>query len=86
VVWPLLCRLYDGKMRVIAFITYSAHIRHILARIGEHTEPPHITSASGPPLWHGCDVPIGDGLEVEPDWDEGAQPVPDFEVDQRISW
>ena len=25
-------------------------------------------------------------VEVEPDWDEAAQPAPDFEVDQRISW
>lgn len=29
---------------------------------------------------------MGDGVEVEPDWDDAAQLVPDFEVDQRIRW
>jgi hypothetical protein len=27
-----------------------------------------------------------DGVDVEPDWDEAAQQVPDFEADQRVSW
>ena len=27
-----------------------------------------------------------EGSDVEPNWDEAAQLVPDFEVDQRISW
>ncbi|MFO0105671.1 MAG: IS91 family transposase, partial [Burkholderiales bacterium] len=54
--------------------------------IGVDVEPPRITPARGPPLWDGCDAPMGEGVEVEPDWDEAAQPVPDFEVDQRISW
>jgi hypothetical protein len=31
-------------------------------------------------------VPMGDGVEVEPDWDEAAQPATDFGVDQRVSW
>jgi hypothetical protein len=53
-------------MRVIAFITYSADIRHLLAHIGAQTEPPRIAPARGPPLWGGCDVPMGDGVEVEP--------------------
>jgi hypothetical protein len=30
---------------------------------------------------------VGDGAQIEPaDWDLAAQPAPDFEVDQRISW
>jgi hypothetical protein len=30
---------------------------------------------------------MGDGVEVVlPDWDEAAQPAPDVEVDQRVSW
>ena len=85
-VLPLLCPICGGQMRIIAFITHSADIRHILAHIGAETEPPRITPARGPPLWDGCDVPMGDGVEVEPDWDEAALPAPDFEVDQRISW
>jgi hypothetical protein len=85
-VFPLLCPICGGQMRIIAFITYSADIRQILEHIGEAAEPPHITPARGPPLWDGCDVPMGDGVEVEPDWDEAAQMAPDFEVDQRVSW
>jgi len=64
-------------MRIIAFITYSADIRQILEYIGVDAEPP---------LWDGCDAPMGEGVEVEPNWDETAQPAPDFEVDQRVSW
>jgi hypothetical protein len=33
----------------------------------------------------GCDAPMGEGVEVAPDWDEAVQPWQDFEVDQRIS-
>jgi hypothetical protein len=73
-------------MRIIAFITYSADIRLILEHIGVDAEPPRITPARGPPLWDGCDVPMGDVVEVEPDWGEAAQVAPDFEVDQRVSW
>jgi hypothetical protein len=85
-VFPLVCPICGGQMRIIAFITYSADIRQILEHIGVETEPPRITPARGPPLWDGCDAPMGEGVEVEPDWDEAAQPAPDFEVDQRVSW
>ena len=37
-----------------------------------------------------CDAQVDDGVQSEPDWatdwDGAAQPAPDFEVDQRISW
>jgi hypothetical protein len=85
-VFPLVCPICGGQMRIIAFITYSADIRQILEHIGVDAEPPRITPARGPPLWDGCDAPMGEGVEVEPDWDEAAQPAPDFEVDQRVSW
>lgn len=42
-----------------------------------------------PPLWDGCDdAQMGEGVddEIEQDWDEAAQPAPDFEADQRVSW
>jgi hypothetical protein len=29
---------------------------------------------------------MGEGVEGEPDWDLAAQPAPDYEVDQRVSW
>ena len=86
-VFPLLCPICGGPMRVIAFITHSADIRHILEHIGVEAEPPRITPARGPPLWDGCDdAQMGDGVYMEPDWDEAAQPAPEFEADQRVSW
>ena len=74
-------------MRIIAFITHSTDIRHILDHIGVDSEPPRITPARGPPLRDGCDdAQMGEGVDVEPDWDEAIQAAPDFEVDQRVSW
>ena len=73
-------------MRLIAFITHSADIRKILVHIGADSEPPHISPARGPPLWDDCGAQMGEGVEVEPDWDLAAQPAPDFEVDQRVNW
>jgi hypothetical protein len=29
---------------------------------------------------------MGEGVEIEPDWDLAAQPARDYEVDQRVSW
>ena len=88
-VFPLVCPICGGPMRIIAFITYSADIRQILDHIGVDAEPPRITPARGPPLWDGCDAQMGDGVEgadVEPDWDEAVQVAPDDELDQRVSW
>jgi hypothetical protein len=85
-VFPLVCPICGGQMHIIAFITCSVDIRQILEHIGVDAEPPRITPARGPPLWDGCDAQIGEGVDVAPDWDEAAQPAPDFEVDQRVSW
>jgi hypothetical protein len=84
-VFPLLCPLCGGQMRIIAFITHSADIRQILEHIGVETEPPRIAPARGPPLWDGFDVQMGEGVEAEPDWDEAAQSAPEDELDQRVS-
>ena len=46
-VFPLLCPICGGRMRIIAFITHSADIRQILHRIGVESEAPHIASARG---------------------------------------
>jgi len=40
----------------------------------------------GPPLWDDCDAQVGDEVQTDPDWDLAAQPAPDCEVDQRITW
>jgi hypothetical protein len=89
-VFPLLCPLCGGQMRLIAFITEGVQIRKILDHIGVDSEPPHIAPARGPPLWDDCDAQTDEGVQIEPDWatdwDGAAQPAPDFEVDQRISW
>lgn len=31
------------------------------------------------------DMPMGEGVEFEPDWDLVERPAPDYEVDQRIN-
>jgi hypothetical protein len=73
-------------MRIIAFITHSADIRQILDYIGVVSVPSHLTPARGPPLWDDSDAQVGEGTQIEPDWDLAAQPAPDYEVDQRINW
>ncbi len=86
-VFPLLCPLCGGQMRLIAFITDGMQIRKILDHIGVGSQPTHIAPARGPPLWDDCgDAQTDDGVHIEPDWDLAAQPAPDFEVDQRINW
>jgi hypothetical protein len=74
-------------MRIIAFITHRADIRHILDHIGAESQPPPIAPACGSPLWEDCcDAQVGEGTQIEPDWDWAAQPAPDYEVDQRVNW
>ena len=73
-VFPLLCRICGGQMRIIAFITHSADIRHMLDHIGVDSEPPHIAPARGPPLWEDCDALQGEGSQIGPDWHLAAQP------------
>ena len=85
-VFPLLCPMCGGQMRLIAFITEGTQIRKILDHIGVDSEPPHISPARGPPLWDDCDAQVDDGVQSDPDWDLAEQPAPDYEVDQRISW
>ena len=85
-VFPLVCPLCGGQMRLVAFITHSVDIRQILDHIGVESEPPHISPARGPPRWEDCDAQMDDGVHIEPDWDPAAQPAPDYEIDQRINW
>jgi hypothetical protein len=38
------------------------------------------------PLWEDYgDAQIGEGVEVEPDWNLVGQPAPDYEIDQRLN-
>ena len=61
-VFPLLCPLCGGQMRLIAFITEGSGIRKILEHIGVDTEPPQISPARGPPLWDECDAQMEEGV------------------------
>ena len=56
----------------------------LIDRIAD-SQAPRITPARGPPLWEDCGAPVGEGVEVEPDWDISAQIAPDYQADQRIS-
>ena len=49
-VFPLMCPMCGGQMRLIAFITEGAQIKRILEHIRVDSEPPHISPARGPPL------------------------------------
>ena len=85
-VFPLLCPLCGGQMRIIALITHSADVRHMLDHIGVPAEPPCISPARGPPLWEDCDAQAGEAAQIEPDWDLKAQPTPDYELDSQVNW
>jgi hypothetical protein len=85
-VFPLLCPMCGGQMRLIAFITEGVQIRRILDHIGVDSQPPRRSPARGPPLWDECGAQTDEGVHIEPDWDLAVQPAPDFEADQRINW
>jgi hypothetical protein len=86
-VFPLLCPMCGGQMRIIAFITFSADIHKILEHIGVDPEAPRITPARGPPLWEGEGAQeTGEGVEAEPDWGLANQSPPDYPDDQRTAW
>jgi len=59
-------------MRIIAFITNGAEVRKILGHIGADSQAPRFATARGLPLWGDSDAPMGDGAEIDPDWDLAA--------------
>ena len=67
-VFPLVCPICAGQMRLIAFITDGAEVCKILEHIGVDSQAPRISPARGPPLWDDCDAQAGKGVDVEPDW------------------
>ena len=76
---PLVCPICKADMRVVAFVTDSGSVRHILEYIGERTDPPRISPARGPPCWES-------EVESLPLYDPIAQPEPDFQFDQTQGW
>ena len=85
-VFPLTCPQCGAEMRIIAFITEAVDVRAILEHIGEPATPPRIASARGPPQWY--DDSVEDAIDAENDLqgDPLAQPEPEYEYDQRVSW
>ena len=80
-VFPLLCPLCGGQMRLIVLITEGTQIRKILDHIGVDLEPPQISPARGPPFWDDCsDAQTDEAVHIEPDWDLAAQPAPDLRL------
>ncbi len=80
-VFPLVCPQCGGELRLIAFLTEADPIQRILTHIGEPATLPRIAPARAPPDW------------PEPDFDqtdrtgaEQAEPIPEFEFDQTVSW
>lgn len=76
-VFPLTCPKCGGEMRIIAFIDDPTEVKKILTHMGEPATPPLLAPAHGPPLWEAA--PPGGA-------DPFAQPMPEFEFDQRIAW
>jgi hypothetical protein len=76
-VFPLLCPICGGQMRLIAFITEGTQIRRILEHVGVDSEPPHMALVRGPSWWDDCsDVQMDAEAPIESaDWDMAAQPA-----------
>ena len=83
-VFPLVCPICGGQMRLIAFITEGAQIRQILDPIGVDSQAPRIAPARGPPLWEDCDAQADDGAQIG--LGSGSATGTDYEVDQRVNW
>ncbi len=64
---------------IAAFITEAVVIREILGHLAEPTSPPRLLPARGSPLWEMPGIEPG---EIDPQ----AQPVPDYEFNQRVAW
>ena len=70
-------------MKIIAFmarghpVDEGEVIRGILTHLGEPVDPPRIAPAHDPPLWEAAGQD-GDILLI--------QPLPEFQLDQRIAW
>lgn len=64
-VFPQVCPLCAGQMRIIAFIVDGAEVLKILEHIGVGAQAPRITPARRPPLWDECDAEVQEGVGVE---------------------
>jgi len=79
-VLPLRCPVCGETLRIIAFVNDPAEVKKILTHLSEPSEAPRLAPARGPPLWAAVDA------IRENDIDPLAQPIPEFEFDQRVAW
>jgi hypothetical protein len=84
--FPLTCPQCGAEMRIIAFITEAVDVRAILEHIGEPATPPRIAQARGPPEWQEEATEHAIAAEAGSAGDPYAQPAPECEHDQRVSW
>ena len=85
-VFPLTCPECGAEMRIIAFVTETAPVQRILGHIGEPCTPPRIAPARGPPLWEEDEA---GAIILDDERFAGyplAQPEPEYEFDQRVTW
>jgi hypothetical protein len=85
-VFPLTCMRCGAEMRIVAFITEATPVQRILSHIGESATPPRIAPARGPPSWEEDDSEAIFLDEARFPGDPLAQPEPDYEFDQRMTW
>lgn len=73
-------------MRIIAFITEALDVRAIPEHIGEPDTPPSIAQGRGPPEWYEDATEHAIAAAAGSAGDPYAQPAPEYEYDQRVSW
>jgi hypothetical protein len=78
-VFPLQCPHCGAEMAIIVFVTSLAQLSRVLAHIGEPARPPPVAPARVSVAW------ADEGLVVE-NIDHWAQPMPEYDFDQRASW
>ena len=78
---PFVCPECRGAMRLIAWVTEPAPVHRILLHIGEPATSPPISPARSPPGGASCDWDQTYANDPEP-----AEPAPEFEYDQTVSW
>jgi hypothetical protein len=81
---PLTCPICSADMRIIAFITEDRTVRRILKHIGQPTDSPTVSPARGPPAW--WEEGEGESAAGARSFEPLAQPEPDFQFDQSVSW
>ena len=80
-VFPLVCPRCGGDLTIIAFLAEPVPIRRILIHIGEPAATPRIAPARTPPDWPEPDIDQSNRTDAEQ-----AEPIPEFEFDQTVSW